>query len=489
MMLRQKNYLALGVLGCILLLSATTADNSVHILSKYGHQTLTSTTLKWLPVAHYNPSDSKQIIIGGSENVPDSQDENYANQAEIKRLVLYVCRAMHSGVWVAGTQKEKEKVCTVTIHGVVQSYEKYELLENVDGAARISWIQWNKYTPPPVGAVYVDKTMLVARHEVPKDLEKPRYTHYIGTLSSPENFGTIVYVNENGDEESAKSGELLVEAEPIRYELGSVKLNWSKRRDIKRVPRILSEATIVNRGAEPANLAEACVYNYKYSVYWGRRHAILNGLSTTITLINGTSLPNITWGTRDDENRTEAYNVLVYLQPGTGVNVTLKANYTDMEVPYSANLISHYEDSTTTSRMISGTRQEETLFDITPEFGPIYFLSNFSLVPTTVPPPTTTTDPPTTTTLMTTTVPTTMKQDSSRTTHRHQTDDSDIDHDENLITPPKKTDISTGMHDNNSPLLLKVETLYGGATSVAFQSSLLTLVIPLLLLLILHKIT
>lgn len=107
-----------------------------------------------------------------------------------------MCRAIHSGVWVAGTQKEKEKVCTVTIHGVVQSYEKYELLENVDGAARISWIQWNKYTPPPVGAVYVDKTMLVARHEVPKDLEKPRYTHYIGTLSSPENFGTIVYVNE-----------------------------------------------------------------------------------------------------------------------------------------------------------------------------------------------------------------------------------------------------------------------------------------------------
>jgi len=115
------------------------------------------------------------------------------------------------------------------------------------------------------------------------------------------------FLLQKGEEESAKSGELLVEAEPIRYELGSVKLNWSKRRDIKRVPRILSEATIVNRGAEPANLAEACVYNYKYSVYWGRRHAILNGLSTTITLINGTSLPNITWGTRDDENRTEAY--------------------------------------------------------------------------------------------------------------------------------------------------------------------------------------
>lgn len=72
-MLRQKNYLVLGVLGCILLLSATTADNSVHILSKYGHQPLTSTTLKWLPVAHYNPSESKEIVIGGVENVLDGE--------------------------------------------------------------------------------------------------------------------------------------------------------------------------------------------------------------------------------------------------------------------------------------------------------------------------------------------------------------------------------------------------------------------------------
>lgn len=180
------------------------------------------------------------------------------------------------------------------------------------------------------------------------------------------------------------------------------------------------------------------------------------------------------------------------MEPGTGVNVTLKANYTDMEVPYTATLISHYEDGATTSRVISGTRQEETLFDITPEFGPVYFLSNFSLVPTTVPPPTTTTELPTTTTMMTTTttVATTMKQESSRTTHRHRTDDMpDMDHDENLILP-KKTDISTGMSDGGGPLSYKkVEVMYAGATSVAFQSSLLTLVVSPLLLLILHRIT
>jgi len=155
-----------------------------------------------------------------------------------------------------------------------------------------------------------------------------------------------------------------------------------------------------------------------------------------------------------------------------------------MEVPYTAKLISHYEDGMTTSRIISGTRQEETLLDITPEFGPIYFLSNYSLVPTTVPPPTT--EPPTTTTTMMTTTMTT-KQETSRTTHRHRQDDA-MDHDENLILPPKKTDISTSMqNDDGGPLSLKnkVEVMYNGA--IAFTSSLTLVLVPLLL--IIHRIT
>ncbi|XP_070170373.1 beta-pore-forming protein unzipped [Polyergus mexicanus] len=484
-MLWQRNcHFALGLLGCVILLSMTTADNSVHVLSKYAHQLITSTTLKWLPVAHYNPNESKEIVIGGFENISDGEDETYANQAEkpeARRRPLYVCRAMHGSIWVAGTQKDKERICTVTTYGVVQSYDKYELLENIDGAARIAWVT---YLQPHMGAVYVNSKTLIARHMVPKDKKEPRYTHYIGTLSS-ENLGTIIYVNEHGKEESAKTGDLLVETEPIRYELSAVKLNWPKRRDVKpRISRILNNVTITNHGEGPASLAEACTYTYKYAVYWGRRHAILNGLSTTITLANGTSLPNITWGMRDEENRTEAYNVQVFLEPGTGVNVTLKANYTDTEVPYTATLISHYEDGATMSRVISGTRQEETLLDIVPEFGPIYFLSNYSVVPTTVPPPTTT-EPPTTTIAATTTM------QPQETTHRSRQMGNAVDsmdHDENLIVPPKKIDISTSMqNDDGGPLSLKNKGDYSGVACA--KSSLLTLVVSPLLLLILHRIT
>lgn len=178
----------------------------------------------------------------------------------------------------------------------------------------------------------------------------------------------------------------------------------------------------------------------------------------------------------------------IYLEPGTAVNVTLRANYTEMEVPYTAELISHYEDGVTTSRVITGTRQEETLVDITPEFGAVYFLSNYSLVPTTVPPPTT--EPPTTTTTITTTVitttMTTKRQEINRTTQRHRDKTNVADHDENMILSPEKTDISTSMQgDDGGPVSLKkVEVSYNAGA--AFTSS-LTLVVPLLL--ILYRIT
>lgn len=129
----------------------------------------------------------------------DDSHNNQAEKSERKRL-LYVCRVLHNTVWVAGTQKGDEKRCTVTIHESVQSYDKYELLENVDNAARVSWQHWDKYRPTPIGAVATEKMMFVARHAVHNDKDAsdaaPRYNHYIGTLNSNDNLGTISYVRD-----------------------------------------------------------------------------------------------------------------------------------------------------------------------------------------------------------------------------------------------------------------------------------------------------
>lgn len=98
------------------------------------------------------------------------------------------------------------------------------------------------------------------------------------------------------------------------------------------------------------------------------------------------------------------YSVKLSLEPGTAVEVTLTANYTETELPYSGQLIAHYADGATRARVMTGIRKEETLIDVKPEMGPIYFLSNNSLVPTTTQEPTTTERTTIFTTMPTTTV-------------------------------------------------------------------------------------
>lgn len=150
--------------------------------------------------------------------------------------------------------------------------------------------------------------------------------------------------------------------------------------------------------------------------------------------------------------------VKIRLDPGTAVNVTLRANYTDMEVPYSGELVSIYEDGERKSRMMTGMCREETMMDVKPEFGPIYYTSNMSLVPTTV-------APPTTEAMTTTTITKQPEYTSSKETHSIEEATPEID--ENLIVPPRTNDQSSMQNDDGGPLSLKnkVEGEASSATS------------------------
>lgn len=70
---------------------------------------------------------------------------------------------------------------------------------------------------------------------------------------------------------------------------------------------ILGEATITNSRDEPAKLAEAFGYSYKYFSYWGQGHAMIKALNTSVTLVNGTKLMDVAWGMEDKYNRTDIY--------------------------------------------------------------------------------------------------------------------------------------------------------------------------------------
>lgn len=129
---------------------------------------------------------------------------------------------------------------------------------------------------------------------------------------------------------------------------------------------------------------------------------------------------------------------------------------------YTMTLILHYEDDAMMWRMISGIRQEETLFDIMLEFGSVYFLSNYSIMPITAPSPITT-------------IAVTRMMQLQETMHRFQQVGNVADmvnHDENLIEP-KKIDISINMQNDGGPLSFENK---GDYFSACAKSSLLMLV-------------
>lgn len=135
-----------------------------------------------------------------------------------------------------------------------------------------------------------------------------------------------------------------------------------------------------------------------------------------------------------------------------------------------ANLVAVYDDQTTKDRRISGFRQEETMRDVRPEFSPVFFLYNNSLVPTTVPPPTTTTTTTTTTAapepiLMTKEIPL-INQETV---------------DENMITPPRKSDGSNMQNDDGGPLSLKNKIEGENSSGQSFVPSLLTITVSFLM--------
>lgn len=139
---------------------------------------------------------------------------------------------------------------------------------------------------------------------------------------------------------------------------------------------------------------------YNYSLSWEKIPSVLTGLQVSVRLYNDTTLDDFKWGINTNVEKQELYNVEARLLPGTAVEVTLHANYTDSNIPYTAELTAIYKDGETKTRKISGTKRELGMWDIKPIFGSVYFIGNNSLVPTTT---TTTTSTTTTTTTKRTT--------------------------------------------------------------------------------------
>jgi hypothetical protein len=127
---------------------------------------------------------------------------------EVKKRPVVVCRANYNGMWVSGELRPEQKSCVVALLGAKKSYERYQVLQNVDNGARLDWVRWEKFDLVPTGAVACGDAVqtFVARHRVITNEESNTaddtddygavgFTHHIGKLDAMSGPGKIGIVN------------------------------------------------------------------------------------------------------------------------------------------------------------------------------------------------------------------------------------------------------------------------------------------------------
>jgi hypothetical protein len=125
-------------------------------------------------------------------------------------------------------------------------------------------------------------------------------------LSSPE-ASSQHFFSQNGKAQHFADGEVLVETEPVRYELMSLQFEeWRER--VLRKPQVLASTVLSNAAATfLVHVDSALAYDSEYSVYWGQGKAILKGLPTSVRFANGTLIGDFKWGIPEMEQRKDVY--------------------------------------------------------------------------------------------------------------------------------------------------------------------------------------
>lgn len=229
----------------VLLTAALVQADVVRVLSKYGYdQPVTSTILNWIPIQKDNPVPKHAVIGALSHHEEDINNAAAPNEKDGQSV--YICRLRVEGVWVSGGAMNGE--CIASAHGQTHRSKIYEILENTEGGARLSWVKWDKYERIDPGTVFGDGENYIARRGAGSDI----YSHLIGRLEPYNGLGKVIVVQEDGSLGDFGDGEVLKETEPTRYELGKIKFNQYKKRVVEN-PMILGVATLENKDAAENN--------------------------------------------------------------------------------------------------------------------------------------------------------------------------------------------------------------------------------------------
>jgi len=122
-------------------------------------------------------SDLKITFLGYLADATDAEEESHkVHVSEVDEELLkdrdehpvLLCRARHNGIMLAGALIDGK--CFVSLAKEVKGYDRYDVLRNVQNAARLQWRQWDQFNGRPYGAVSAadDGKIYIARRQVEK---------------------------------------------------------------------------------------------------------------------------------------------------------------------------------------------------------------------------------------------------------------------------------------------------------------------------------
>lgn len=129
-------------------------------------------------------------------------------------------------------------------------------------------------------------------------------THFVGKFNPEDNLGIFYVVDQNNNELRFEDGEILVETEPISYELKSIRYDRSSPSRIPRKEIILGEAILKNEVSGYQRVESVISYSYNYSLYWGKGHGLLTGLPFVVSFPNNTKIEG-KWSMPYEEEKVE----------------------------------------------------------------------------------------------------------------------------------------------------------------------------------------
>ena len=239
-------------------------------------------------------------------------------------------------------------VCTL-LEGT-QLEDNFQVLVDLYGLARLEWRYWDMFTGLSVGSLsyqsgsYVASTLLNS-------------SRLVGDLRTARGLSGDIAVWAGNQTVTSRAGQILLELEPLRYQISEVSLASEARTTTTEV-LTLANITLRNDSEEAREVSTEVNFRWNSTKYWGRVGGMVRGLQT---LVMG---DHCVWGVTRELSISDWLTVTRHLQPRSETNLSTTISLVRSSTPYSGLLTAVYRDGQTRRHNISAVMEETILGEV-----------------------------------------------------------------------------------------------------------------------------